>query len=77
MIAWHNYVHLFGNVMKDTLNDQGFFNLILSFQHKLAHHRWLISFSFGHNNLATHEYKKLKALLKDSNIQVLDFFFSS
>ncbi|XP_067266519.1 dnaJ homolog subfamily C member 10 [Chanodichthys erythropterus] len=41
-----------------------------SFEHKLAHHRWLVSFSFGHNNLATHEYKKLKALLKDSHIQV-------
>uniref|UniRef100_A0A672NZ58 DnaJ homolog subfamily C member 10 n=1 Tax=Sinocyclocheilus grahami TaxID=75366 RepID=A0A672NZ58_SINGR len=41
-----------------------------SFEHKLAHHRWLISFSFGHNDLASHEYKKLKALLKDSHIQV-------
>uniref|UniRef100_A0A8C2HIK8 DnaJ homolog subfamily C member 10 n=1 Tax=Cyprinus carpio TaxID=7962 RepID=A0A8C2HIK8_CYPCA len=41
-----------------------------SFEHKLAHHRWLISFSFGHNDLASHEYKKLKALLKGSHIQV-------
>ncbi|XP_051566064.1 dnaJ homolog subfamily C member 10-like isoform X2 [Myxocyprinus asiaticus] len=41
-----------------------------SFEHKLAHHRWLISFSFGHNDLASHEYKKLKALLKDAHIQV-------
>jgi len=77
MIAWHNYVHLFGNIMKDTLLMIRVFFLILSFQHKLAHHRWLISFSFGQNNLATHEYKKLKALLKDSNIQVIDFFFLS
>ncbi|XP_016407028.1 dnaJ homolog subfamily C member 10-like [Sinocyclocheilus rhinocerous] len=41
-----------------------------SFEHKLAHHRWLISFSFGQNDLASHEYKKLKALLKGSHIQV-------
>ncbi|TRY99865.1 hypothetical protein DNTS_016961 [Danionella cerebrum] len=41
-----------------------------SFEHKLAHHRWLLSFSFGHNDLASHEYKKLKVLLKDSHIQV-------
>ncbi|XP_051565165.1 dnaJ homolog subfamily C member 10-like isoform X1 [Myxocyprinus asiaticus] len=41
-----------------------------SFEHKLAHHRWLICFSFGQNDLASQEYKKLKALLKDSHIQV-------
>lgn len=41
-----------------------------SFEHKLAHHRWLISFSFGHDDLASHEFKKLKSLLKDSHIQV-------
>uniref|UniRef100_A0A672KN65 DnaJ homolog subfamily C member 10 n=1 Tax=Sinocyclocheilus grahami TaxID=75366 RepID=A0A672KN65_SINGR len=41
-----------------------------SFEHKLAHHQWLISFSFGQNDLASHEYKKLKALLKGSHIQV-------
>lgn len=46
----------------------------VSFQHKLAHHRWLVSFSFGNDDLASHEFKKLKALLKDSHIQVLHFF---
>uniref|UniRef100_A0AAR2J7N5 DnaJ homolog subfamily C member 10 n=1 Tax=Pygocentrus nattereri TaxID=42514 RepID=A0AAR2J7N5_PYGNA len=41
-----------------------------SFEDKLAHHRWLISFTFGENSVATHEYKKLSALLKDAHIQV-------
>ncbi|MCJ8732856.1 hypothetical protein PDJAM_G00216070 [Pangasius djambal] len=41
-----------------------------SFEDKLARHRWLISFTFGEKNVATHEYKKLTALLKDSHIQV-------
>uniref|UniRef100_A0A8C8DF41 DnaJ homolog subfamily C member 10 n=1 Tax=Oncorhynchus tshawytscha TaxID=74940 RepID=A0A8C8DF41_ONCTS len=37
---------------------------------KLAHHRWLVSFSFGQKTMASHEYKKLKALLKAAHIQV-------
>uniref|UniRef100_A0AAY4ERN4 DnaJ homolog subfamily C member 10 n=1 Tax=Denticeps clupeoides TaxID=299321 RepID=A0AAY4ERN4_9TELE len=41
-----------------------------SFDNKLAHHRWLISFTFGQNTLATHEYKKLSVLLKEDHIQV-------
>lgn len=41
-----------------------------SFQAKLARHRWLVSFSFGQRSLASHEYKKLKALLRDDDIQV-------
>uniref|UniRef100_W5L659 DnaJ homolog subfamily C member 10 n=1 Tax=Astyanax mexicanus TaxID=7994 RepID=W5L659_ASTMX len=42
----------------------------LSFEEKLARHRWLISFTFGENGASTHEYKKLSALLKHSHIQV-------
>uniref|UniRef100_A0A3P8ZUB1 DnaJ homolog subfamily C member 10 n=1 Tax=Esox lucius TaxID=8010 RepID=A0A3P8ZUB1_ESOLU len=38
--------------------------------HKLARHRWLVNFSFGQKTMASHEYKKLKALLKDAHIQV-------
>uniref|UniRef100_A0A8K9XZH2 DnaJ homolog subfamily C member 10 n=1 Tax=Oncorhynchus mykiss TaxID=8022 RepID=A0A8K9XZH2_ONCMY len=41
-----------------------------TFQSKLAHHRWLVSFSFGQKTMASHEYKKLKALLKAAHIQV-------
>ncbi|KAI1899502.1 hypothetical protein AGOR_G00062460 [Albula goreensis] len=41
-----------------------------TFKTKLAHHRWLVSFTFGKEDLASHEYKKLKALLKDAHIQV-------
>ncbi|KAL0963701.1 hypothetical protein UPYG_G00309760 [Umbra pygmaea] len=41
-----------------------------TFKSKLAHHRWLVSFSFGQNTMSTHEYKKLKALLKGVHIQV-------
>ncbi|CAB1347149.1 unnamed protein product [Coregonus sp. 'balchen'] len=41
-----------------------------TFQSKLAHHRWLVSFSFGQKTIASHEYKKLKALLKAAHIQV-------
>lgn len=41
-----------------------------SFESKLAHHRWLISFTFGQTGLASHEHKKLTALLKDHHIQV-------
>ncbi|XP_062390184.1 dnaJ homolog subfamily C member 10 [Sardina pilchardus] len=41
-----------------------------SFETKLAHHRWLVSFTFGQTGLASHEYKKLNALLKDDHIQV-------
>ncbi|XP_030642047.1 dnaJ homolog subfamily C member 10 isoform X2 [Chanos chanos] len=41
-----------------------------SFEDKLAHHRWLVSFSFGKKDLASQEYKKLAALLKEENIQV-------
>ncbi|XP_015214526.2 dnaJ homolog subfamily C member 10 [Lepisosteus oculatus] len=37
---------------------------------KLAHHRWLVSFTFGENQLGSHEYKKLKSLLKEDHIQV-------
>lgn len=46
------------------------FCLFLLFQDKLARHRWLISFTFGEQNTATHEYKKLSTLLKDHHIQV-------
>lgn len=38
-------------------------------QSKLAH-RWLVSFSFGQKTTASHEYKKLKALLKGAHIHV-------
>lgn len=41
-----------------------------SFKAKLARHRWLVSFSYGQRSLASYEYKKLKALLRDDNIQV-------
>ncbi|XP_026878235.2 dnaJ homolog subfamily C member 10 [Electrophorus electricus] len=41
-----------------------------SFEDKLAHHRWLVSFVFGGNSAAVHEYKKLGALLRDAHIQV-------
>ncbi|KAJ8253137.1 hypothetical protein GJAV_G00209540 [Gymnothorax javanicus] len=41
-----------------------------TFEGKLAHHRWLISFTFGQQDLDSLEYKKLKALLKENHIQV-------
>uniref|UniRef100_A0AAR2K861 DnaJ homolog subfamily C member 10 n=1 Tax=Pygocentrus nattereri TaxID=42514 RepID=A0AAR2K861_PYGNA len=42
-----------------------------SFEDKLAHHRWLISFTFGENSVATHEYKKLSCVCCISaNVQV-------
>ncbi|KAG7466845.1 hypothetical protein MATL_G00146620 [Megalops atlanticus] len=41
-----------------------------TFKDRLAHHRWLVSFSFGQKDMAAHEYKKLKAFLKDAHIQV-------
>ncbi|XP_046902760.1 dnaJ homolog subfamily C member 10 [Hypomesus transpacificus] len=41
-----------------------------SFKVKLERHRWLVSFSFGQRGLASHEYKKLKTLLRDDHIQV-------
>uniref|UniRef100_A0A3Q1AR92 DnaJ homolog subfamily C member 10 n=1 Tax=Amphiprion ocellaris TaxID=80972 RepID=A0A3Q1AR92_AMPOC len=43
-----------------------------SFQRKLAHHRWLVSFTFGDrsSNAASNEYKKLQAFLRDDHIQV-------
>uniref|UniRef100_A0A3B4G111 DnaJ homolog subfamily C member 10 n=1 Tax=Pundamilia nyererei TaxID=303518 RepID=A0A3B4G111_9CICH len=37
---------------------------------KLAHHRWLISFTFGNKNSASNEYKKLQAFLRNDHIQV-------
>ncbi|XP_069465703.1 dnaJ homolog subfamily C member 10 [Ambystoma mexicanum] len=45
-----------------------------SFHGKLAHHRWLIFFTFGEDLKAgMPEYKKLKALLKRQHIQVGKF----
>ncbi|XP_074550800.1 dnaJ homolog subfamily C member 10 [Halichoeres trimaculatus] len=41
-----------------------------SFKRKLAHHRWLVSFSFGDGSPASNEYKKLKGSLRDDHIQV-------
>ncbi|XP_076858306.1 dnaJ homolog subfamily C member 10 [Brachyhypopomus gauderio] len=41
-----------------------------SFEDKLARHRWLVSFVFGENSAAVHEYKKLSALLRHAHIQV-------
>uniref|UniRef100_A0A7N8X3M5 DnaJ homolog subfamily C member 10 n=1 Tax=Mastacembelus armatus TaxID=205130 RepID=A0A7N8X3M5_9TELE len=41
-----------------------------SFQRKLAHHRWLISFTFGDKSTASNEYKKLQAFLRSDHIQV-------
>ncbi|KAM6945919.1 dnaJ homolog subfamily C member 10 [Aplochiton taeniatus] len=41
-----------------------------SFKIKLAHHRWLIRFAFGETTVASNEYKKLKALLREQHIQV-------
>ncbi|XP_064167232.1 dnaJ homolog subfamily C member 10 [Anguilla rostrata] len=41
-----------------------------TFEAKLAHHRWLVSFTFGQKDLDSQEYKKLKALLKQYHIQV-------
>lgn len=41
-----------------------------NFQRKLAHHRWLVSFTFGDKSPASNEYKKLQALLRNDHIQV-------
>ncbi|KAA8588403.1 hypothetical protein FQN60_001597, partial [Etheostoma spectabile] len=41
-----------------------------SFQRKLAHHRWLVSFTFGDRSPASNEYKKLQAFLRNDHIQV-------
>lgn len=49
-----------------------FLNLCLNFlspKHKLARHRWLVSFTYGGSS-STNEYKKLQALLRNDNIQV-------
>uniref|UniRef100_A0A8C5I257 DnaJ homolog subfamily C member 10 n=1 Tax=Gouania willdenowi TaxID=441366 RepID=A0A8C5I257_GOUWI len=43
---------------------------LVSLQAKLAHHRWLISFTFGEGNAASNEYKKLQAFLRNDHIQV-------
>ncbi|XP_038148385.1 dnaJ homolog subfamily C member 10 isoform X2 [Cyprinodon tularosa] len=40
-----------------------------TFKEKLAHHRWLISFTFSSGS-ASSEYKKLRALLRNDHIQV-------
>ncbi|KAG7463231.1 dnaJ-like subfamily C member 10 [Solea senegalensis] len=40
-----------------------------SFQSKLSHHRWLVSFTFGHRS-SSNDYKKLQARLRDDHIQV-------
>lgn len=39
-------------------------------QEKLAHHRWLISFTFRDRSSTTNEYKKLQAFLRNDHIQV-------
>ncbi|XP_034550404.1 dnaJ homolog subfamily C member 10 [Notolabrus celidotus] len=41
-----------------------------TFKKKLAHHRWLVSFTFGSGSPASNEYKKLKGSLRDDHIQV-------
>uniref|UniRef100_A0A3Q3VXR0 DnaJ homolog subfamily C member 10 n=1 Tax=Mola mola TaxID=94237 RepID=A0A3Q3VXR0_MOLML len=41
-----------------------------NFQRKLAHHRWLVSFTFGDRSPASNEYKKLQTFLRDDHIQV-------
>ncbi|XP_030284460.1 dnaJ homolog subfamily C member 10 [Sparus aurata] len=41
-----------------------------SFQRELAHHRWLVSFTFGDRTSTSNEYKKLQALLRNDHIQV-------
>ncbi|XP_074513842.1 dnaJ homolog subfamily C member 10 [Sebastes fasciatus] len=41
-----------------------------NFQRKLAHHRWLVSFTFGDRSPASNEYKKLQAFLRNDHIQV-------
>ncbi|KAM9343047.1 dnaJ homolog subfamily C member 10 isoform 2-T2 [Pholidichthys leucotaenia] len=40
-----------------------------NFKHKLARHRWLVSFAFGQSSSAS-EYKKLQAFLRNDHIQV-------
>uniref|UniRef100_A0A8C7YPA0 DnaJ homolog subfamily C member 10 n=1 Tax=Oryzias sinensis TaxID=183150 RepID=A0A8C7YPA0_9TELE len=37
---------------------------------KLAHHRWLISFTFRDRSSTTNEYKKLQAFLRNDHIQI-------
>ncbi|XP_076024206.1 dnaJ homolog subfamily C member 10 [Genypterus blacodes] len=41
-----------------------------SFQKKLSHHRWLVTFTFGDRSPVSNEYKKLRALLRNDHIQV-------
>uniref|UniRef100_A0A1A7YN79 DnaJ homolog subfamily C member 10 n=2 Tax=Iconisemion striatum TaxID=60296 RepID=A0A1A7YN79_9TELE len=41
-----------------------------SFKDKLAHHRWVVSFTFGGRSSASNEYKKLQAFLRNDHIQV-------
>eukprot|EP00066_Takifugu_rubripes_P000859 XP_003961647.2 PREDICTED: dnaJ homolog subfamily C member 10 [Takifugu rubripes] len=41
-----------------------------NFESQLAHHRWLISFTFGDRSPASNEYKKLQAFLRKDHIQV-------
>ncbi|CAG02636.1 unnamed protein product, partial [Tetraodon nigroviridis] len=40
-----------------------------NFESQLAHHRWLVSFTFGDRSPSTSEYKKLQALLRSDHIQ--------
>uniref|UniRef100_A0AAX7TDI0 DnaJ homolog subfamily C member 10 n=1 Tax=Astatotilapia calliptera TaxID=8154 RepID=A0AAX7TDI0_ASTCA len=54
----------------NTCAQSAFFFVTCFVQSKLAHHRWLISFTFGNKNSASNEYKKLQAFLRNDHIQV-------
>lgn len=46
------------------------YEVSVGFQSQLAHHRWLVSFTFGDRSPSSSEYKKLQAFLRTDHIQV-------
>ncbi|XP_068186278.1 dnaJ homolog subfamily C member 10 [Antennarius striatus] len=66
----------------DTLDSKEVYNQVINhlpdlpllttdnFQKMLAHHRWLVTFTFGDVSPALNEYKRLQALLRNEHIQV-------
>lgn len=46
------------------------YEVSVGFQSQLAHHRWLVSFTFGGRSPSSSEYKKLQAFLRTDHIQV-------
>uniref|UniRef100_A0A7N9ARB7 DnaJ homolog subfamily C member 10 n=1 Tax=Mastacembelus armatus TaxID=205130 RepID=A0A7N9ARB7_9TELE len=59
-----------GELYSQVINHLPDLELLTLLSMKLAHHRWLISFTFGDKSTASNEYKKLQAFLRSDHIQV-------